>query len=499
MKRLILILVLQVLFRLDALSQQTFFTFFPSVLNAVILDMIEDQYGNYLAVGQQRISNDFSTNRGTLWRITSQGDTLSKNFSHGGDTSTGFVNIIHSEDFYCTILGGITLHQQQNFSYMMILHIDSSLNVVEKKFIAPPETIGASALLVVELMGNYYCIGSSVNLDGVAQHSIMKLDNSFDIIGFQTYSFNGTRSFTGSFMDVIISPDSTQLWAFGYNLTPDDQSNCDMVVFDTLLNFVEIKPFPFGEYPNWSQFEDDLTARLLNDSTFLVGGQFWYQNYPEPSQIDIGFCKFDSSLVFKPVTVFGAIDTIDAGGFKNTFDFISNDSIFFTGMKRTGGGLYPTSPSWIHVGLINNNMNPYYVRYYGGDAFYWVNSILATSDGGALIAGDRYDYLTQGYERDAFFLKVNRDGLVTSSKHEPYCPYLPFTVYPNPGNDYPIINLASQNAFLRVYNISGQMILSITLKEGANQVDFSRLPNGSYILSIVDQNGEVFSKKWIKY
>lgn len=499
MKRLILILVLQVLFRLDALSQQTFFTFFPSVLNAVILDIIEDQYGNYLAVGQQRISNDFSTNRGTLWRITPQGDTLSKNFSHGGDTSTGFVNIIHSEDFYCTILGGITLHQQQNFSYMMILHIDSSLNVVEKKFIAPPETIGASALLVVELMGNYYCIGSSVNLDGVAQHSIMKLDNSFDIIGFQTYSFNGTRSFTGSFMDVIISPDSTQLWAFGYNLTPDDQSNCDMVVFDTLLNFVEIKPFPFGEYPNWSQFEDDLTARLLNDSTFLVGGQFWYQNYPEPSQIDIGFCKFDSSLVFKPVTVFGAIDTIDAGGFKNTFDFICNDSIFFTGMKRTGGGLYPTSPSWIHVGLINNNMNPYYVRYYGGDAFYWVNSILATSDGGALIAGDRYDYLTQGYERDAFFLKVNRDGLVTSSKHEPYCPYLPFTVYPNPGNDYPIINLASQNAFLKVHNITGQMILSITLKEGANQVDFSHLPNGSYILSIVDQNGEVFSKKWIKY
>lgn len=487
------------LFWYKTYSQNTFFTYFPNSLNAYVGDMIEDEYGNYLAVGQQRIFNDFSTNRGTLWRISPQGDTLSKNFSHGGDTSTGFINVLHTDNHYCTIIGGITLHQQQNFNYLMILHIDSSLNVVEKKFIAPSGSTGASAQLVEKLMGNYYCVGNSINLDGVVQHSIMKLNNTFDIIGFQTYSFNSNGIFTGSFTNVIISPDSTQLWAFGYNLTPDNQSNCDMVVFDTLLNFVEIKPFPFGEFPYWSQFDDDLTVRFISDSTFLVGGQFWYQNYPDPAQVDIGFCKFDSSLVFKPVTVFGAIDTIDNSAFKRTFDFVSIDSIFFTGMKRTGGGLYPSSPSWIHVGLINNDLNPYYERYYGGDAFYWVNSILATSDGGALIAGNRYDYLTQGYERDAFFLKVNSDGLVTSSTHEPYCPYLPFSVYPNPGNGYPLIHLALRNAFLRVYNITGQMVLSFPIKEGANQVDFSRLPNGSYILSIVDQNGEVFSKKWIKY
>lgn len=483
---------------ISAFTQDSFFTFFSNPLNAYYLDMIEDEYGNYLAVGQQRVLNQFDTNMGTLWKITPQGDTLSKNFIHGADTSTGFVKIFHTDSHYCTILGGITIYQEQDFGVTMVLHLDSSLNVVEKKYFSPQGTIGASTQVLVKLKESYYCLGKTVLTDGIAKYSIMKLNNSFDITGFQTYSFSNSGSIFGNFSSAIVSPDSSQIWAFGYGLTPDDQSACDMVVFDTLLNLVEIKPFPFGEYPNWSQFENSVTARWKSDSTFLAGGSFWYQNYPDPYQIDIGLCEFDSSMAYRPVTVFGAIDTTEDGGYFGTFDFINSDSIFFTGNKRTGAGLYPTTPSWIHVGLVNYNLQPYYQRYFGGDAYYWVHSILATSDGGALIAGNRYDHLTQGYERDAFFLKVNKEGLVTTSTREPYCPYFPFSVYPNPGSDYPFIYLASQKALLSVYNVSGQLMKTMHLIEGVNHADFSILPIGSYILSIEDHNGEVFSKKWIK-
>jgi hypothetical protein len=498
MKLKTIITLLFALTWISAYTQDSFFTFFSNPLNAYFGDMMEDENGNFLAVGQQRIFNDFNTNSGTLWRINQQGDTLTRNFIHGADTSTGFTNIFQSEGYYCTIFGGITIRNEQTFGFTMILHLDSSLNVVEKKYFTPMGTIGASTQVLVKLKESYYCLGNAVTTNGIAQYAIMKLNQDFNITGFQTYSFNSSGSVYGNFSSAIISPDSTQIWAFGYGLTPDDQSSCDMVVFDTLLNLVEIKPFPVGEYPHWSQYINSVTASWISDSTFLTGGSFWYQNYPDPSQFDIGFCEFDSSMAYRPVTVFGANDTIEDGGYFGTFDFIISDSIFFTSTKRTGTGLYPTTPSWIHVGLLNRNLQPYYQRYFGGDAYYWVHKIIATSDGGALIAGNRYDHLTQGYERDVFFLKVNNEGLVTTAPHEPYCPYLPFSVYPNPGSNYPFIYLASQKALLRVFNVSGQLMKTMHLIEGVNQADFSMLPVGSYILSIVNPNGEVFSKRWIK-
>ncbi len=491
------ILLILVLFWFKSSGQQTFFTFFPNPLNAFLLDLFEDKYGNYLAVGEQKVFNQFETTRGTLWRITPQGDTLSKYFA-GADTTTGFAHILHSDRYYCTIIGGMSIPNKQNSSFTMILHLDSSLNVVEKKFILPESTTGASTEVLLKINDSYYCFGSTVELKGSPRHSIMKLNKDFNIIGFQTYSLNSIGSFAGSFTEAIESPDSSQLWAFGDNLTPGDQATCDMVVFDTLLNLIEIKPFPFGEYPHWSQFMNVQSTKWITDSTFLVGGSFWHQNYPAPSQIDIGLCKFDSSMVYRPVAIFGATDTIEDSAYFGTFDFNMPDSIFVTGTKRTGTGFFPRNPSWIHLEMVNNDLQSCFQRYYGGDAYYWVHKIIATNDGGALVAGNRYDYLTQGYERDVFFLKVNNEGLITSSANETYCPYLPFSVYPNPGGNFPIIHLATKNALLKVYSISGRLLKTMHLKEGANQADFSSLPSGIYILSSANQNGEVFSTKWIK-
>ena len=184
MKKFNLVLLLLVLFWFKSTGQQTFFTFFPDSLNAYFGDVVEDKYGNFLAVGQQRILNDFSTNRGTLWRITPLGDTLTRNFTHGADTSTGFSFIIQTEDYYCTIFGGITIRTEQTHGYTMLLHLDSSLNEVGKKFILPSGSNGASTQVIAKIKASYYCLGNSVTSDGIPRHSIMKLNKDFDITDF---------------------------------------------------------------------------------------------------------------------------------------------------------------------------------------------------------------------------------------------------------------------------------------------------------------------------
>ena len=45
--------------------------------------------------------------------------------------------------------------------------------------------------------------------------------------------------------------------------------------------------------------------------------------------------------------------------------------------------------------------------------------MIATSDGGALINATQYDWNTQTNERDALLLKLNSDGLLTSTPENP--------------------------------------------------------------------------------
>jgi len=73
-------------------------------------------------------------------------------------------------------------------------------------------------------------------------------------------------------------------------------------------------------------------------------------------------------------------------------------------------------------------------KYYGGDACYLLMSILATQDGGCVMAGSRYDYQTQNMERDVYILKVDEDGLITWAYNIPEVTKETL-IYPNPGND----------------------------------------------------------------
>jgi hypothetical protein len=65
-----------------------------------------------------------------------------------------------------------------------------------------------------------------------------------------------------------------------------------------------------------------------------------------------------------------------------------------------------TFDSWFHLIKINPDISPIWEYWYGGDAYYFLYSILATNDGGCIMVGNRYDYETQNQERDIFIVKL---------------------------------------------------------------------------------------------
>lgn len=86
----------------------------------------------------------------------------------------------------------------------------------------------------------------------------------------------------------------------------------------------------------------------------------------------------------------------------------------YNGVSKNGNNIYiggtsnldyynpfwSTFDSWFHLIKINPDISPIWEYWYGGDAYYFLYSILATNDSGCIMVGNRYDYETQNQERD---------------------------------------------------------------------------------------------------
>lgn len=74
-----------------------------------------------------------------------------------------------------------------------------------------------------------------------------------------------------------------------------------------------------------------------------------------------------------------------------------------------------------------------------------------------------------------------------------------FTLYPNPTSNILTIEAKASNKkeTIKVYNISGQLVINITNAENVSTIDVSKLNVGSYFINIQTENG-IYKSKFIK-
>jgi hypothetical protein len=70
-------------------------------------------------------------------------------------------------------------------------------------------------------------------------------------------------------------------------------------------------------------------------------------------------------------------------------------------------------------------------------------------------------------------------------------------VYPNPANDYLLINLPYKSATIEVLNSLGSVVLLTQATNTINKIDFSAFPKGVYIIKI-KHDGQVNLRKVVK-
>lgn len=431
------------------------------------------------------------SHKGKIWQFSSLGDTLTKTFAYG-DTACLFHQLFELPGQEYLVFGNTFL--PPNYSRLkeplLLLRLDSTLNELEHRMILI-EGYDNLCISHVERYESLYYISGVVSENSLAPfhpcHFTLTAGGEIQKCSIATEIVLDKPDYTPN--DCLIDPRSGRMFTF-----------CDAYdainVYDSAFSFLGKKTFPESFNPNTADIDvfyaGWTTARWLTDSTFLVASlHHRTQNQMSIWDDYLGFSELDTTYSLVPVTHIGnspgmgELDTVDYPAVRDSFDFRTTDSIFFTGTHNMISWFWPQEPSFIMAGMLNRELQPQYVRYYGGDAYYMARNMVCTSDGGFVIAATRYDYLTQNYENDVFFLKLNPEGQIVGTSKPDVCPESIFNLYPNPASEAFTLLLAPPKAEMQLFSLQGQTVHTQTLTRGENRITCQSLKPGTYLCKVI--------------
>lgn len=213
---------------------------------------------------------------------------------------------------------------------------------------------------------------------------------------------------------------------------------------------------------------------------------------------DVWLAKYDSALNLLYRASFGSEDTVDLTPYWGAgVGCLNPDSIFFSGYKN-GTGWPPAinRVSWIMAGQVDGQLQLRYLHYLGGDAYYEPRYMLPLEDGGFLIHSAKFNHETKLH--DMYFIKLNREGLITSNKPGQIIINRAF-ISPNPAKEYLKVECMLKQAEASVLTLSGAEISAYKLVQGTTNLPIQNLKPGMYLLKISTVGkGVIETHKFIK-
>ncbi|RLD41046.1 MAG: hypothetical protein DRI88_12985, partial [Bacteroidetes bacterium] len=428
----------------------TFEYLLSSPENEIINDVYETADGIIYTGGFSTKPNEFKYKAsGLVLKIDNTGLLIDSNIININNRRYCINNIMPEEGIDQYVVAGYisdTLNGWPNNANISISlkRLNNNLEVIsEKEYVFPPE-YGYWNMLTRRGNNNDLLIGGSVmRTTSIPTIFLYVVNEQFDSIKAKIYNdTTATRTCYG-----IKQINDTLYWVID-GLLPD------YYLADNDLNMTR-----YGySVPHW--INAPYGIKWDTDTSFYLTGE-----WNEQPDDDIGFFK-----QFHPIdstgnlfNTWGTLDTLDLPAAWDALDYKNKDSIFIGGTTNVWATYYGTWPSWYFIIQTDSMLNVRWERFYGGDAYYVMQKIIAANDGGCIVAGTRYDYQnTTEEELDIHILELNNEGLLVGTDDKPALEMHEALVFPNPGSSYLRVRVAAQykQSTFMLYDISGKQVLS---------------------------------------
>jgi hypothetical protein len=484
----LVICFLLVFLTISTLSQSSFTYEVKTLKDERLYDAIEDGSGNYLMVGM-RYSSAIQIVTAYYLFLDNSGNLLAEQEFNNSDSSSLF-GIVYYRNDSIYIIGTKGSVSSGIKDELWLLILDENFNIILNKSFRIEGVNIVTLHYIINSRSNFLICGTGYNPQTDLDLFFYEISGTGDSISLVYKSMTGYQLAC----DIIQKP-SGEYKIFGRGVYPGSLLFAGkMVEFDSAFNFISVDTIPYGLYNN-------NTAKWISDSTYLVTGK---KN--TGSNNEVGIVKLNLEDQFIESNHFGKTDTNHHVGAELNLDFISRANIYFGGTANIFEDhlMYQHEHSWIILNNIDSNLNLNWQKYYGGDAFYYLWAIRATSDGGCLLLCARYDAEVQNQEMDVYILKVDSSGLLTSTGEGPQIPVQQLAIVPNPAIDavsirYPDI-FGYDEKEIEIFNVQGMSVIKVSATSDVTEkrIDIARLPTGLYFVVLKVEGKKVATGKLLK-
>ncbi len=470
-------------FTAGLLGQGTYSLFLEDSLSKFAYKACESSDNRINVIIAERTGHDYGFHeliRGYMLIFDSNGDTVVKNYIFG-DTIFSFDCITEIEDGF--IVAGIFKSPGDSIYGLLICKLDINRDIVWSKMIRNSAYNRYSIQEIFSVNNEYILCGSvCVGLLSHGSPYLIKLDENGNFLTETVFPGMAVYAYT-----YVLTPDSSNIWLIvpaGLQPIPNSPT---ISVYDLNLNYLGMETFFNG-------FVSRLSVKWFSPDIFLLSSS---NEHPEQRGADdIFLYKIDTSYNIIQWNNFGTVDSSEVTAMRHSIDFENQDSIFFAGYKNNTIGIpWPQEVDWIMIGQVDSTLQPRFVNYIGGDAYYETNYILATKDGGVFICAGKFSHEKQLY--DLLFLKLNNQGLLVNNKSTDIM-ILHSNISPNPATDQIVIRSVKLGEKVEIIDLNGKLMHSIHTNSFPAHIDISTLERGIYLVRITFKDGQIENHKFLK-
>jgi len=396
--------------------------------------------------------------------------------------------IINFQDQSLIVVGTKEFSNNPGFHQILIWKLDEFLNITEEKYYNM-NTGGLFFTYHFTRENGNIVVASSVNgnppdfLLSYLDYLIFEMDTNMQMVFDSIYNYSPTEVV----MDFKPIPETENaLLLCSPNFDGDDSKRINILNENYEL-------FEAYDIPEWPYH---LSIEVLSNQNSIINGRTDGQN-GKPSAWQAQQRLVDNEFVEIDVNVFGSPDTTMYPAQYNSIAYQNECNIYTSYTYNIDVTSFSSNKSYVCLSSIDEELNPNWTKYYGGDAYYFVCDMCISNDGGSIIVGTRYKNGSIGpFEREIFIMKVNEDGVVGSGEQQ--IPIKNAITTPNPGKNYLQLHTGIYPSQLQIFNINGQMVLEEDINQNTTTINTQLLSSGTYVWQLIKDGEVVESDKWVK-
>ena len=480
-KTLLPLFVFVLLMNSETKSQSSFEIHYALPGFQLVRNIFEVENNNYVAICNSGYDDNLPI-QNTFFLKFSDENNINEYAIQKQDTITNITKGFAKENGNYLLMGSVrdTLSTSSNLK-LYICEVTEGFSIVWEKMYDVPEEhktlriidyrIGDNGVLTIE--GHFRPIDEKYTDPYLF---FVKLSMEGEMLG-HNYQTEYQSILTGE--NLIIKPDENGYYLFG-QVKDSLGWSFDWLSIDTNLNIIDRGNF----YGIWNFFGEYVTVRKLSNNNLLYisinGGSFYYD------VIDVRISDMD--LDFMADTMLIRQDTNMYPGSYNGMDFITEDEIFIVGF--TPGFMFLPGTNDYKIYVLDSELNYKGAKVYGGETRYSITDIVATSDGGCLVAGVVPDF-EGSYDYVVYIRKIESGDIYTYAEETIDPNDRDVSVWPNPFGDHIIVQTLRKGLKFLLFDEKGKMVLQTDiLSNQPNSINSGAIPNGAYVYKVFSIEGD---------